>query len=36
MDERLDAFKGRIARDNWVSQALHLRSAPDASRMPAE
>jgi len=36
IDERLDAFKGRIARDNWVSQAKELRRQPDAARMPAE
>lgn len=36
IDERLDAFKGRIARDNWVSQAQQLRQKPDAASMPAE
>ncbi|MGI9234802.1 MAG: hypothetical protein ACR2RD_14305 [Woeseiaceae bacterium] len=36
IDERLDAFKGRIARDNWVSQAKRLRRTPDAARMPAD
>ena len=36
IDERLDVFKGRIARDNWVSQAKQLRRTPDAASMPAE
>ncbi len=36
IDERLDAFKGRIARDNWVTQAKQLRQQPDAASMPAE
>lgn len=36
IDERLDAFKGRIARDSWVRQAKQLRRTPDAARMPAE
>jgi len=36
MDERLDAFKGRIARDNWVEQAGQLRRDPSAARMPAD
>ncbi len=36
IDERLDAFKGRIARDNWVTQAKQLRRQPDAASMPAE
>lgn len=36
IDERLDAFKGRISRDNWVSQAKQLKRSPDAASMPAE
>jgi predicted flap endonuclease-1-like 5' DNA nuclease len=35
IDERLDVFKGRIARDNWVSQAKQLRRTPGAASMPA-
>jgi predicted flap endonuclease-1-like 5' DNA nuclease len=35
IDERLDAFKGRIARDDWVTQAKQLRRTPDAASMPA-
>lgn len=35
IDERLDAFKGRILRDGWVSQARELREAPGAANMPA-
>lgn len=36
VDERLDAFKGRIARDNWVMQARKLKQAPNAAEMPAD
>jgi predicted flap endonuclease-1-like 5' DNA nuclease len=36
IDERLDAFKGRIARDKWVHQAKQLRRKPDAASRPAE
>lgn len=36
IDERLDTFKGRIARDKWVNQAQQLRRRPDAASMPAE
>ncbi|MCP5090654.1 MAG: hypothetical protein GY949_07010 [Gammaproteobacteria bacterium] len=36
MDERLDAFKGRIGRDNWVEQAGQLRRDPSAASMPAD
>ncbi len=36
IDERLDAFKGRIGRDDWVSQARRLRAEPGAARMPAD
>ena len=34
IDERLDVFKGRIDRDNWVSQADRLRRDPEAARIP--
>ncbi|MBT8089867.1 MAG: hypothetical protein KJO01_06645 [Gammaproteobacteria bacterium] len=36
IDERLDVFKGRIGRDNWVRQADRLRRDPEAARMPAD
>jgi predicted flap endonuclease-1-like 5' DNA nuclease len=36
IDERLDAFKGRISRDDWVSQAEQLRKSPQAASMPSE
>jgi len=36
IDERLDAFKGRIARDSWVNQAQQLRNRPGAAQMPAD
>ena len=36
MDERLDVFKGRILRDNWVTQADQLRQRPEAARMPTD
>ncbi len=36
IDERLDVFKGRIDRDNWVSQANRLRRDPEAARMPTD
>lgn len=36
IDERLDVFKGRIQRDNWVSQADRLRRDPAAATMPAD
>lgn len=35
IDDRLDAFKGRILRDNWVTQAKRLKQSPDAARIPA-
>lgn len=35
IDERLDVFKGRILRDNWVRQAKDLKSLPTAAAMPA-
>ncbi len=34
IDDRLDAFKGRIERDNWVDQARQLRQQPSAAAMP--
>lgn len=34
MDQRLDVFKGRIGRDNWVAQAKVLKSAADAAKAP--
>jgi len=36
IDERLDTFKGRIGRDNWVTQAEELRQTPEAARMPTD
>lgn len=36
MDERLDTFKGRIARDNWVEQARRLGAEPDSAQQPTE
>lgn len=36
IDDRLDVFKGRIARDSWVSQAQQLRNKPESAQMPAE
>jgi len=36
IDERLDSFKGRISRDNWVKQANRLRREPTAARMPTD
>jgi len=36
IDRRLDVFKGRISRDDWVSQAKQLRKSPEAARMPSE
>lgn len=35
IDERLESFKGRITRDDWVSQAKQLKQAPEAARTPA-
>ncbi|RZV38661.1 MAG: hypothetical protein EX272_02045 [Chromatiales bacterium] len=34
IDEKLDVFRGRISRDDWVAQAGTLKRAPDAARMP--
>ena len=36
IDERLDVFRGRIGRDNWVTQAQRLRAEPSAARMPTD
>ena len=36
MDDRLDTFKGRILRDNWVAQATQLKQTPGAARIPAD
>jgi predicted flap endonuclease-1-like 5' DNA nuclease len=36
IDERLDTFKGRIARDKWISQAKQLRRTPAAAAMPSD
>jgi predicted flap endonuclease-1-like 5' DNA nuclease len=36
IDERLDSFKGRISRDNWVKQANRLRRDPTAASMPTD
>jgi hypothetical protein len=35
VDARLDAFKGRIERDHWVSQAREFAAEPEAARRPA-
>jgi len=34
MDEQLDAFKGRIERDEWAKQAEKLRREPGAAQEP--
>jgi predicted flap endonuclease-1-like 5' DNA nuclease len=36
IDERLDAFKGRIGRDSWVSQARSLRRSSEAAGRPTD
>jgi len=36
IDDRLDAFKGRINRDDWVNQAKRLKREPRAAQMPAD
>lgn len=36
IDQRLDSFKGRISRDDWVSQAKHLKRSPDAASVPTD
>lgn len=35
VDSRLDAFKGRIERDHWVTQAREFAAEPEAARRPA-
>ena len=35
VDAQLEVFTGRIARDNWVAQAIKLQQAPGAARKPA-
>lgn len=35
IDDRLDVFRGRISRDDWVAQANRLKEDPAAARMPA-
>lgn len=35
MDERLDVFKGRIERDNWVKQATSLKGEKDSAVEPS-
>lgn len=32
IDDRLDTFKGRIDRDNWVSQAAQFSAEPGSAR----
>lgn len=34
IDDRLDVFKGRITRDDWVRQAKQLKAEPTAAPMP--
>ena len=34
IDDRLDVFKGRISRDEWVKQAQKLKKQPGAASMP--
>ena len=36
IDERLDTFKGRIGRDEWVSQADRFRREPGSAQQPTE
>lgn len=36
IDQRLDVFKGRISRDDWVSQAKQLTRSPDSASIPAQ
>lgn len=36
IDDRLDVFKGRIDRDEWVRQAKSLRREPGVAQVPAE
>lgn len=34
IDDRLDVFRGRISRDDWVRQAGSLKQDPAAAKMP--
>lgn len=36
IDDRLDVFRGRIFRDEWVRQAKSLKQDPSAARMPSQ
>lgn len=36
IDERLESFRGRISRDNWVSQAKQLKRSPGAAHIPTD
>ncbi len=36
VDDRLDAFRGRIERDNWVAQAKTLSNATAAAKRPTD
>ncbi len=36
IDERLETFKGRITRDNWVTQAKSLSRRSGSASMPTE
>lgn len=36
MDERLAQFKGRVTREDWVSQARRLKQNPDAAKRPTD
>lgn len=36
MDQRLDTFKGRIVRDNWVDQAAQRSREPGSAKQPAQ
>jgi predicted flap endonuclease-1-like 5' DNA nuclease len=35
IDERLDVFRGRISRDNWVDQAEQRSQEPGAASAPS-
>lgn len=36
IDERLESFRGRISRDNWVSQAKQLKRSAGAANIPTD
>lgn len=36
IDQRLETFKGRITRDDWVSQAKQLKRSPEAAQTPTQ